>query len=134
MASPLALMVEDDWALAKSFQIALQHAGFDVQLTDTARAALELVTALRPCLVVLDLHLADADDLPMTEAQPHLIQACRAVGARVVAITGDPRLADYLPADFDLMLFKPVSPAQLGVMARRLCQWSAPADLSTASS
>jgi CheY-like chemotaxis protein len=132
MASPLALVVEDDWALAGSFQIALQYAGFDVHLTDTARGALELVAALRPCLVVLDLYLADADDLPMTEVQPQLVQACRDLGARVVAITGDPRLAEYLQADFDLVLYKPVSPAQLGVLARRLCQWSEPADLSTA--
>jgi len=124
MPLPLAFVVEDDWALAKSFQIALQRAGFEVHLTAMARVALELVVALRPCVVVLDLHLADAADLPAAQVQPPLVQVCQAVGARVVAVTGDPRLADYLQADFDLVLFKPVSLAQLRDLARRLCRFT----------
>ncbi|MDW8327295.1 MAG: response regulator [Anaerolineales bacterium] len=129
MASPLALVVEDDRALARSFQIALQGAGFEVHLADTARLALDLVNALRPCLVVLDLHLIDEDELPTLTIQPRLVRECRAIGAQIVAVTGDPRLAEYLQADFDLVLYKPVSTVQLRVLARRLCRIKGTADL-----
>jgi DNA-binding response OmpR family regulator len=121
MFQPLVLVAEDDWALAQSFQIALERVGFAVQLTTTAQAALEQVAACRPSLVVLDLHLADSESLPVRLALPQLLKACKTVGARVLAITGDARLAEYRQAEFDLVLLKPVSVTQLRDLARRLC-------------
>ncbi len=117
MSWPLALVVEDDVAQANIFRRAVEMAGYVVEHCDTGTAAREFLAANAPYLVILDLHvpgISGADLLAYIRQQPHL-QA-----TRVILATADPRLAEMLEAQSDLVLLKPVSFVQLRSLAERL--------------
>ncbi|QEC47968.1 response regulator transcription factor [Baekduia soli] len=61
MPAPRILYVEDEPSIAEPFRQALVREGFEPTVARTAREALELVDALEPDLVLLDLGLPDAD-------------------------------------------------------------------------
>ena len=77
------LIVENHDLLAEALVLALSDRGFDctvAQLT-SAVPVLEQAAQLRPALVLLDLNLDDADGLD-------LIRGLRAIGAKVLVVTG----------------------------------------------
>ncbi len=114
---PEALIVEDDPTQAEIFVTALAQAGYEVTHIDCGNAAIAYLNDHSPRLVLLDLHLpeiAGTAILQHIRNQPHLAQT------RVMLATADPRMAETVRAESDLVLIKPVSFTQLRELARRL--------------
>ncbi|MEA3341411.1 MAG: response regulator, partial [Chloroflexota bacterium] len=114
---PLALIIEDDRKQATIFDQALRMAGFETEIIQDGRAALERLATIVPALVVLDLHLpyVSGDDIL------HQIRADeRLAETRVILATADPLMAEPLGQESDLVLLKPISFGQLRDMATRL--------------
>ncbi len=57
---PRILVVDDDPAICSAYRAALRHEGYTVQTAATAATALEVFDAMRPDLVLLDIHLGEA--------------------------------------------------------------------------
>jgi DNA-binding response OmpR family regulator len=98
----------------------LESRGFQVIIASTALAARATLHRLRPQLVVTDLHLPD-------ESGREVARAPRAVGARVLALTGDS--APIGP--FDRVLQKPCPPRVIVSAVERLMQDDLPRVAST---
>jgi two-component system, OmpR family, response regulator RegX3 len=58
---PLVLLVEDEDSISQPFASALARVGFRTRVARTGHEALELASALRPDVVLLDLALPDQD-------------------------------------------------------------------------
>jgi two-component system response regulator RegX3 len=58
---PLVLLVEDEDSISQPFASALTRVGFRTQVARTGHEAIELASALRPDVVLLDLALPDQD-------------------------------------------------------------------------
>ncbi len=116
-SKPLALVVEDDPVQAEIFVQAIAQAGYDVIHIASGDAAIAFLSEHSPLLVLLDLHLpevAGTEILQHVRQQPHLAQT------RVMLATADPRMAETVRADSDLVLIKPISFTQLRTLAQRL--------------
>jgi len=59
MAAEIILIVEDERAVARGLQYALQSEGFEVLCAETGRSAIELAKTRNPRLILLDLRLPD---------------------------------------------------------------------------
>jgi DNA-binding response OmpR family regulator len=117
MGDRSALIIEDDSDLALIFAQALQAAGFDTGIVQHGDHALARLAVATPDIVVLDLHLphvSGADILRQIRADERLART------RVIVATADPRLADMLLDQPDLVLLKPISFSQLRDLAARL--------------
>ena len=115
--SPLALIIEDEYDLARIFDEALKAAHFETEVIRDGDEALARLEAVTPDVVVLDLHLpkvSGLDVLKRIQAEARLAQA------RVIVATADVRLAETLHDQADLVLVKPISFSQLRDMAGRL--------------
>ncbi len=114
---PQGLVVEDNPAQAEIFTAALENAGYEVVWIDNGSEAMAYLEKNAPAVVVLDLHLpevAGSDILTHIRSQPHLAET------RVMLATADPRMAEMVASESDLVLLKPVSYVQLRELARRL--------------
>ena len=114
---PLALVVEDDVAQADIFRRAVALANYRVVVCETGTAAREFLAENTPHLVVLDLHVpgvSGSELLEFIRNQPHLRNT------RVILATANPRMAEMLEEQSDLVLLKPVSFTQLRSLAERL--------------
>jgi two-component system, response regulator PdtaR len=61
--SPRVLLVEDDFIMATDIEAALIEAGFDVVgVSATADEAVSMAAALRPSIVIMDIHLSGKRD------------------------------------------------------------------------
>ncbi len=115
--SPLALVVEDDPVQAEIFTRAIADAGYQVQHLASGDAALNALQNETPLLVLLDLHLpkiAGMEILRFIRREPRLADT------RVVLATADPRQAEIVRSETDLVLIKPISFGQLRALAQRL--------------
>ena len=116
MSKPLALIVEDDPQLGEIFSYALQS-DFAAELVDDGAAALSRLAEATPSIIVLDLNLPGAsgrDILAFIKAENRL------AGARVILTTADALQAELLENQADIVLLKPISPAQLRQLASRM--------------
>jgi len=116
MTKPLVLIVEDDPRLNEIIVITLQ-ADFELETCMDGNTALERIKIITPQIVVLDLNLpgtSGADILAYIRADKRL------TGTRVILATADERQAETLTDDADIVLLKPVSPAQLRELALRI--------------
>lgn len=117
MTKPLALIIEDDHKLSDIFSLSLQAAAFETEIVSDGERARQRLAELQPALVVLDLHL------PFVSGET-LLQEIRAdrrlAVTRIIVTTADALLAERLRGKADLVLLKPVSPAQLRDLASRL--------------
>ncbi len=114
---PLALVVEDDVAQADIFRRAVELANYRAVVCETGTAAREFLAENAPRLVVLDLHVpgvSGSELLKLIRSHPHLR------GTQVILATADPRMAEMLDEQSDLVLLKPVSFTQLRSLAERL--------------
>ena len=124
------LLVDDDAELVAVLALALERSGFAVWSADRTDAALALVDAEWPDLVVLDTALRAGDPLA-------LLRALRGrSGAAVIMLTGrgdeDARVAG-LEAGADDYVAKPFSPRELVARVRALLQHhDAPAPVAPA--
>ena len=117
MTPLMALVVEDDPIQAEIFTKALEAAGYTVEHIADGDRAVAYLQDHAPYLIVLDLHLpgtAGDDILRAIRSNPATTQT------RVLLATADPRLAETVQAESDLVLLKPVSYIQLRDLARRM--------------
>lgn len=117
MSRPEALVIEDDPVQAQIFTQALEEAGYATTHIADGDGALAYLQQHTPHLVVLDLHLPGTAG----DAILHAIrQEPRLAATRVMLATADPRMAETLQAESDLVLLKPVSYHQLRDLALRM--------------
>jgi DNA-binding response OmpR family regulator len=117
MSIPFALIIEDDYDASLIFAEALQAAGFETEIIRSGDTALARLAATTPDAVVLDLHMPHVSGVDIMEQ----IRADeRLAETQVIVATADPRLADTLQDDADLVLIKPFSFSQLRDLAARL--------------
>jgi two-component system, OmpR family, response regulator len=115
MTKPFALIIEDDPQLSRVFSLTLQ-ADFETEVIEDGSAALQRLTTIKPTVVLLDLNLPGASGRSILAA----IRAdVRLAGTHVILCTADERQADSLNEEADIVLLKPVSPAQLRQIASR---------------
>ncbi|MBI4762643.1 MAG: PAS domain S-box protein [Chloroflexota bacterium] len=113
MSKPYALVIEDDPALSRIYTIALQEAGFDAALDINGNQYPSLVTARKPALVLLDLHLPYASGANIL----HDLRA-KCPDAVIAVVTADFIKAKSLPDKADHILIKPVSVERLKKIAQ----------------
>ena len=87
------LLVEDEMSMAKGLAMVMREEGFDVDIAETGRSAVEKFAANGFDLLVADLRLPDIDGLDV-------IQQVRGKrpGTKVVIITGYPSVASAVQA------------------------------------
>ena len=108
MTEPYAIVFEDDPQLSLIYMTALQRAGFDVALDVNGDQYIPLLSAAKPALVILDLHLPYADSADILAAVR--VQSPTTV---VAIVTADFIKAKAFEGKADHVLIKPVSVARL---------------------
>jgi CheY-like chemotaxis protein len=114
---PLALIVEDDPNQADIFTTALQHANYETVAINDGQRALDWLASSVPHIVILDLNLPQVKGdkiLAAIRAEERLAQI------KVILATANPRQAELLREESDLVLIKPINFAQLKLLAERL--------------
>ncbi len=113
----LALVIEDDEDAAAIFAEALQAAALNPEIIREGQAALARLAEVAPALVALDLHLPQVSG---REILRHIRADARLSDTKIIIISADPRMADTLREEADLVLIKPVSYRQVRDLAARL--------------
>lgn len=117
MNDQYAMIIEDNEDLAIIFAEALQAAGFETGIIQDGEMAItELETSI-PRIIILDLHLPHVSG---EEILKGIRKDPRFEETRVIIATADPRMADMLKDEADLVLLKPISFGQLRDLAARL--------------
>jgi two-component system response regulator BaeR len=116
MTKPLALIVEDDIPLSRIFSLALQT-NYETEVIGNGDATLERLKQVAPAIVLLDLNLPGTPGRVILSA---IREDPRLNKTNVILCTADERQADALNSEADIVLLKPVSPAQLRDLASRL--------------
>jgi len=117
MNEQFAMIIEDNEDLAIIFAEALQAAGFDTGIIQDGETAVAQLETSVPRIIILDLHLPHVSGeniLNGIRSDP------RFDDTRVIIATADPRMADMLKDEADLVLLKPISFGQLRDLAARL--------------
>lgn len=112
----LAFIIEDDEDQAYVFAKALSMAGYSTETISDGTAGEQRIADAEPELVVLDLHLPGTNGdklLRQIRSDPRLEDT------RVLLVTADAALAESLNDEATLVLLKPISFAQLCVLAAR---------------
>jgi DNA-binding response OmpR family regulator len=122
-SNPLALIIEDDPDAVIIFSEALKAAGFEVETAWAGDKALERLTVTTPDVVVLDLHLPHVAGSGILR---YIRSDARLAETQVIIATADPREAEILESQADLVLLKPISFSQLRDLAKRLRQRTGP--------
>ena len=129
MTKPLALIIEDNEDQNLVFTTALDQAGYVTESIFDGGIALERLKQVVPEMVVLDLHLPNANGsviLHQIRTDPRLS------AVHVILATADNAFASGLQFQTELVLLKPVSFSQLKQLAGRFLQSSKEADDSQA--
>lgn len=113
------LLIEDDADTRESLAALLSGAGFGVIASDEGRKALELASATRPSLVLLDLVTAGMNGWEFLERRADVPAL---TGVPVLVVTGSTR---DTPANAEAVLRKPVDPATLLETVRALLRRAA---------
>jgi len=116
MAKPFVIIVEDDPRLNEIISITLQ-ADFELEAFMDGNTALERLKNVIPQIVVLDLNLPGTSG---ADILAHIRADERLASTRVILATADERQAETLTDEADIVLLKPVSPAQLRELALRI--------------
>lgn len=117
MHEPFALIVEDDADLSEIFAEALMAAGFRTEIVRAGDLAQARLNQIVPHVVVLDLHLPRVDGRALLR---QIRADARLADTQVMIVSADPRMAETLDADADLVLLKPITFSQLRDLANRL--------------
>lgn len=116
MNQPIAMVIEDNEDLNTIFSSALEKAGYFVHSVYDGTEAKELLSHIVPAIVTLDLHMPGMSGemvLEFIRSQPRLDSV------RVIVATADPRAADAMHIQPELVLLKPISFSQLTQLASR---------------
>jgi two-component system, OmpR family, response regulator AdeR len=114
---PLAVVVDDEPLIADIFCTALSKAGYRTQSIGDGLEAVERLPSLCPDLVILDLHLPGMPGIQVLQAirSDHCLEH-----TKIVVVSADATLTQYLRDEADLVLVKPVGFHQLRDLAIRL--------------
>lgn len=115
--SPLAFVIEDEPSLATIFALALDKAGYRVEIIREGRQALKQLAVNEPHIVILDLHLPYVSGEGILQ---YIRDDARLANTQVIITTADALQAELLHKKADLVLLKPVSFQQLRDLATRL--------------
>jgi len=118
MTKPFVLIVEDDPKLNDIISITLQD-DFEFEACKDGNSALERLKIIIPNIVVLDLNLPGTSGVDILT---YIRSDKRLERTRVILATADERQAETLTDEADIILLKPVSPAQLRELALRIIQ------------
>lgn len=113
---PIAMVIEDNEDLNSIFTSALEKAGYDVRSAYNGSEAKILLADIVPSIITLDLHMPDMSGevvLTYIRSQPRFDKV------RVIVATADPRAADAMHIQPELVLLKPISFSQLSQLASR---------------
>lgn len=122
MSLPFAIIIEDNPDQALIFSKALEVAGYTTEIIyDGAKAHKRLQELqqqeTQPSMIVLDLHLPNVPGTKLLEE----IRANQSLkNARILLATADAVLAERLFDQADFILLKPISFAQLSLLAERI--------------
>ena len=111
-----AVIIEDDRQLNEIIALTLQT-DFDIDTCSDGTSGWKRLSEITPNVVVLDLNLPG---MPGREILAKLRADERFKNTRVILATADGRQAETLTDAADIVLLKPVSPAQLRELAVRL--------------
>ena len=117
MTNKLAFVIEDDFDGSMVFAKAVEANGLEPEQIMTGSRALERLAESVPTLVMLDLHLPvvpGPDILKRIRADERLGETL------VVVVTADPRMADLIREEADLVLLKPTPFSQVRDLVGRL--------------
>jgi two-component system cell cycle response regulator DivK len=126
VAGQRILVVEDNEKNMKLLRDVLQATGYHVLEATTGGSAVELASAHRPALVLMDIRLPDVDGV---EALGRLRGDKRTAAIPVLALTAQAMHGDrdrFLAAGFDGYVSKPVNVIELLGVVRRHCDEGAP--------
>ena len=124
MSRPTALIIEDDPDMANLFAAVVRTAGIEPEIVHAGDTALARLAELIPDLVLLDLHIPRT---PGVDIMREIRADARLSGTCIIVITADPRAAEDIQDDVDLVLIKPISFEQLHDLVTRLVP-AAPSD------
>lgn len=122
MTKPLAMVIEDDYDASVIFSMALEDVGLETVIIRDGRKALEALSDRTPDLVVLDLHLPNVIG---TDILKFIRETDRLKSALVILATADPRLAETIKEEADMVLLKPITFSQVRDFSARLIRRSA---------
>ena len=115
--NPLALIIEDNAAVAGIFKIAIERAEFEVEHIGDGRTALERLAVVTPVLILLDLHLPH---IPGEQILHYIRAEERLAKTQVILASADlPKVAS-LEHMADFVLVKPFGFNQLHNLVMRL--------------
>ncbi len=115
--NPLALIIEDDDKLSLIYAEALRRTHFEPVIVSDGAVAFTQVMALRPALIILDLHLPQVSGDKILH---HIRQDADLAKTHVIVITADAAQATVVQNEADLILIKPISLRQLRDWAKHI--------------
>lgn len=120
MSTPVAFIIEDDENALTIFTTAVQSAQYKtVAIRDGKEAIEKLQSGSAPDLVILDLRLPGVPGVKLLQ----LIRGSeRLASTKVIVVSADATLTEYVREKADLVLVKPVGYNQLRELAARLRQ------------
>ena len=113
---PLVFIIEDDPKLNEIMTITLEG-DFEIENCKDGSEAIERLKNITPHIIVLDLNLPGT---PGANILSQIRGDARFANTRVILTTADERQAETLTDEADIVLLKPVSPAQLHDLAMRI--------------
>lgn len=116
MTKPFVLVVEDDPTLKEIIVITLE-ADFEIETCSDGDVAMERLKTITPQIAILDLNLPGSSG---KDILAYIRSENRLANTRVILATADERQAETLTNDADIILLKPVSPAQLRELTLRI--------------
>ena len=117
MKLPLAFVIEDDKYAAEIFEAAVQDAQYETVVIRDGKEALEKLQTESPDLVILDMRLPG---VPGVRLLINIRSNPRTANTRVVVVSSDATLTNYVREQADLVLVKPIGYNQLRELATRL--------------
>ncbi len=126
MDKPRILIVDDDPMIRRLLQVNFRLEGFDVDVAARGREALELASASRPDIVVLDVSMPDMDGWAVME---HLREDPGTARVPIVFLTARTGQAEQERAErlgAEGYLVKPFDPGELVQVVRQVVSGAGP--------
>ncbi len=115
--NPLALIIEDNEAVAEVFKVAIEQAHFEIELIRDGRTALDRLAVVTPAIVLLDMHLPHVSGEVILR---HIRTEPRLAKTQVILATADLLRAETLGSEADFVLVKPFGFIQLHELAKQV--------------
>ena len=117
MPAPIAFIIEDDEFVLPIFIASVMDAQYEPVVIQDGMEAIEKLKTTIPALIVLDMRLPNVSGVSILQA---IRGDQRLSKTRVIVVSADATLTEYVKEKADLVLVKPVGYQQLREMAARL--------------